>query len=139
MEKSKIATGTCLCRAVTISFPLQKDTFDACHCGVCRKWSGGPALTVDGGSNVTFGGQEFITTFSSSDWAERGFCKRCGTHLFYRLKQSGFHNFPMGLIENTNHLKFHTQIFIDMKPENYAFANKTEQMTQTEVFAKYGG
>jgi len=137
MGNSETATGTCLCGAVTVSFPLEKDTFDACHCGMCRKWGGGPALTVDGGTNVKFQGEEFITTHNSSDWAERGFCKRCGTHLFYRLKESGFHNFPLGLLQNTENLRFHLQIFVDMKPENYSFANKTEEMTQAEVFAKY--
>jgi hypothetical protein len=121
MTKQKIATGTCLCKAVTVTFPFQKETFDACHCGMCRNWGGGPALTVDGGTSVTFEGQEFITVYSSSDWAERGFCKRCGTHLFYRLKESGFHNFPLGLVSETDHLKFHTEIFIDMKPNSYSF------------------
>ena len=24
----------------------------------------------------------------SSAWAERGFCKNCGSHLFYRLKEN---------------------------------------------------
>jgi hypothetical protein len=139
MEKSKVATGKCLCGAVTVSFPLAKETFDSCHCGMCRKWSGGPALTVDGGTKVCFTGQDFITTYESSEWAERGFCKRCGTHLFYRIKESGFHNFPLGLLEDTQNFKFHQQIFIDMKPENYSFANKTDVMTQTEVFAKYSG
>lgn len=137
MENSKNATGKCLCGSVIVSFPLDKETFDACHCGMCRKWGGGPALTVDGGPNITFKGKEFITTYNSSEWAERGFCKQCGTHLFYRLKESGFYNFPLGLLDNASQLKFHTQIFVDMKPENYSFANKTEQMTQAEVFAKY--
>jgi hypothetical protein len=130
-------SGKCLCGGVTVSFSLEKQTFDACHCGMCRKWGGGPALTVDGGSKIQFTGEDLIATYDSSEWAQRGFCKRCGTHLFYRLKQSNFHNFPLGLIENTEHLKFGLQIFIDRKPDHYSFANKTETMTQAEVFAKF--
>ena len=137
MKDLKHTKGSCLCGAVSVSFDREKDTFGACHCGMCRKWGGGPALTVDASANVQFSGEEFISTYSSSEWAERGFCKRCGTHLFYRLKQSGFHNFPLGLLEGTDHFQFHQQIFVDRKPEAYSFADKTEQMTEAEVYAKY--
>lgn len=134
---SNKTNGSCLCGAVTVTLTLEKDTFDACHCGICRKWGGGPALTVDAGADVQFQGEENISVYDSSEWAQRGFCKRCGTHLFYRLKESGFCNLSMGFLQKTDHLKFHTQIYIDMKPANYSFANKTEQMTEAEVIAKY--
>lgn len=137
MKNVKTAIGTCLCGAVTLSFDLTTEIFDACHCGMCRTWSGGPALTVDGGSDVAFKGEGFITTYDSSAWAERGFCKSCGTHLFYRFKHSKHYNFPLGLLKNVEHLQFKMQIFIDRKPEQYSFANKTEQMTEAEVFAKH--
>jgi len=131
-------TGKCLCGSVSVSMDLEKDTFDVCHCGMCRRWGGGPAFSIDGGKGIKFSGEEFITTYSSSDWAERGFCKRCGTHLFYRLKNSDFCNFPVGLMENSAPFKFHMQIFIDSKPDSYEFANQTEKMTEAEVFAKFG-
>lgn len=134
---NKTARGTCLCGSVTLSFKIQKETFDACHCGMCRKWGGGPALSVDAGSQMVFTGTEFISTYQSSDWAERGFCNKCGTHLFYHLKPTGFRNVPLGLLENADQLKFDLQIFIDKKPLNYSFANQTKLMTQKEVFALY--
>lgn len=134
---SKKANGTCLCGAVTVTVTLTKGTFDACHCGMCRKWGGGPAFTVDAGADVQFQGREHITLYDSSEWAQRGFCKRCGTHLFFRLKESDFCNLSMGLLEGTDQFEFHTQIYIDMKPENYSFANQTEQMTEAEVIARY--
>ncbi len=137
MNKAKIATGTCLCGRVSMSFALEKDTFDACHCGMCRKWGGGPALAVHAGKDVSIKGEEFITTYDSSEWADRGFCKQCGTHLFYRLKQTGSYFPPLGLLSNVEHLKFHMQIFIDMKPSHYSFAEKTEHMTEAEFLANY--
>ena len=94
----KTATGSCLCKTVQVEFPLEQEVFDACHCGMCRKWGGGPAFTVNGGLKASFKGEEFISIYRSSEWAERGFCKACGTHLFYRLKESGFCNFQ----ENNN-------------------------------------
>jgi hypothetical protein len=137
MKNFKTAVGACMCKAVSLSFSLGEEVFDACHCSMCRKWGGGPAFTVAGGHKVAFKGEESITTYSSSAWAERGFCKTCGTHLFYRLKETGFYNFPLGIIENNEQLKFHLQIFIDNKPEHYSFENQTALMTEAEVIAKY--
>lgn len=135
----KIAQGQCLCGVVKVSFPFENDHFDACHCGMCRKWGGGPAMTVHGGTTPTFTGAESIAVYNSSDWAERGFCKHCGTHLFYRLKQAKMHFIPVGILEKSDHLQFHVQIFVDKKPKNYDFANKTEMMTEAQVFAKHTG
>ena len=33
-----------------------------------------------------FNGEENIERYSSSAWAERGFCKRCGSSLLYRFE-----------------------------------------------------
>lgn len=137
MEIANKKQGACLCGSVGVLIELDGHNFDACHCNMCRKWSGGPALTIDGGKNVSFTGEEFIATYSSSAWAERGFCKGCGTHLFYRLKDSNYCNFSFGLFEDTDDFKFHMQIFIDSKPSCYEFANQTEKMTEAEVLAKF--
>ncbi|MEK7358697.1 MAG: GFA family protein [Bdellovibrionota bacterium] len=134
---SKKQTGRCMCGSVTVEFDLEKEVFDACHCGMCRKWGGGPALTVDGGTDVRFKGEENISVYDSSEWAQRGFCKKCGTHLFYRLKETGFRNLPLGLLDGNENFKFHLEIFIDKKPEGYSFSEPTTKMTEEQVFAKY--
>ncbi|WP_339900516.1 GFA family protein [Paraglaciecola polaris] len=57
---------------------------DACHCASCRKWSGGPLLAIDCGTDVSISPTDNITVYDSSQWAQRGFCRHCGTDLFYR-------------------------------------------------------
>lgn len=133
----KTIHGKCLCGGVAVSMDLEKDTFDCCHCGMCRRWGGGPLFTIDKGLNLKIKGDENIGVYDSSDWGQRGFCKRCGTHLFWQMKGTDFRNFPLGLFEGTDHLKFGLQIFVDRKPHNYDFANKTKTMTEAEVFAKF--
>jgi len=86
---------------------------------------------------VGFEGAEYISTFSSSEWAERGFCQVCGTHLFYRLKQDGHYAIPVGLFGDNGEWTFAEQIFIDQKPSFYSFAESTRNLTGTEVFAQY--
>lgn len=133
----KLQKGSCLCGSVEVSSSSEEKSFHACHCGICRKWGGGPALTVDAGKNISTKGDEYISVYESSAWAERGFCKRCGTHLFYRLKETDYINYSLGLFENYESFKFREQIYIDHKPGNYEFANPTEKLTEAEVIAKF--
>jgi len=111
---------------------------DSCHCSICRRWGGGPALAVEASGGVKFKNESAISTFSSSDWAERGFCSNCGTHLYYKLKDNKFWSAPLCLLDNQSELKFMTQIFVDHKPENYEFTNKTKMMTEADVLQAFG-
>lgn len=131
-------SGQCLCGAVTVHVELEKASFDACHCSMCRRWGGGPLLAVGVEDRMRMEGAENVSVYSSSDWAERGFCKHCGTHLFYRLKGEQLYSVPLGLIEGDLPWTFSEQIFIDEKPPCYEFANETHNMTAAEVFEKYG-
>lgn len=94
-------------------------------------------MAVDCGTDVSLEGEESITVFSSSEWAERGFCSKCGSHLFYRLKESKQYMMSVGIFEDDETFVFDHQVFIDEKPAFYHFANKTSDMTGAEVFAKY--
>lgn len=137
MPGKSVGKGGCLCGAVRVSAPKMSVHAGACHCGMCRKWTGGPLLAVDCDSEVSFEGVENVTVYSSSEWAERGFCKKCGGHLFYRLKQGNRYIVPVGVFDNPDTFVFDHQIFIDEKPAFYAFANQTKNMTGAEVFAQY--
>ena len=72
------AEGRCLCSAVTFVAEGVAAELHVCHCSMCRRWAGGPTFSTDVGS-VTFSGEENIQRYDSSTWAERGFCKRCGS------------------------------------------------------------
>ncbi len=132
-------TGSCLCGAVHITAHQARDRVGACHCSMCRTWSGGPLMAVDCGVEVEIEGKDHVTVFESSDWAERGFCSVCGSHLFYRLKQSGGYIMAAGIFTDQTGFTFDHQVFIDEKPNYYDFANDTHDMTGAEVLAKFSG
>jgi hypothetical protein len=132
------AKGGCLCGAVDFTAYKASSKVGACHCSMCRKWGGGPFMAVMCGNEVSFDGEENIAIYNSSEWAERGFCKQCGSHLFYRLKQNQEHYIPAGLFEDQKVFTFVSQVFIDRKPPFYSFANETKNMTEAEAFALYG-
>lgn len=95
-------------------------------------------MAVDAGTDVTFEGNENITVYNSSDWAQRGFCNKCGSSLFYRLKETGQYVLSPTLFDEANFI-FDHQIFIEEKPSYYEFANETKNMTGEEVFKMFSG
>ena len=128
--------GSCLCGSVTITAQDNVE-MGACHCGMCRRWGGGPLMSVHCGNEVKIAGSENISTYQSSDWAERAFCCKCGSHLYYRLIPANEYVVPIGLFQEGVEFQFKEQIFIDKKPAYYGFENPTENLTEAEVFAKY--
>lgn len=139
MEPETEQQGACLCGAVRITARPTNNNLGACHCTMCQKWGGGPLLAIECGNTVKFEGAEQIRIFDSSDWAERGFCQKCGTHLFYRLKKEEHYAIPVGLFDGNSQWRFTEQIFIDSKPSFYSFSEKTRNLTGEEAFAQYSG
>ena len=130
-------TGSCLCGAVRIAAPAGRHRVGACHCRMCQKWAGGPLMAMNCGAEVRLEGQDDVAVYDSSQWAERGFCRRCGSHLFYRLKHDGTYIVLPGLFDDSHGLVFDHQVFIDEKPPYYAFAGRTRDLTGAQVFALY--
>lgn len=128
--------GSCLCGAVKVVAPGLSSSLGVCHCSMCRKWSGGPFMAVDAGTDVSFEGEENIGIYDSSDWAQRGFCKTCGTNLFYKLKETGQYIMSPTVFDESDFV-FDHQVFIEEKPAYYEFANETKNMTGEEVFAMF--
>lgn len=127
--------GKCLCGKVRVT-ATTKTAVDACHCGDCRTWGGGPLMTVEC-EEIQFEGGAHISVYDSSDWAQRAFCSGCGSHLYYRLKAGGPYSVPVGLFAGDDGLEFDRQIFVDDKPAFYAFENDTKMLTGAEAFAQF--
>ncbi len=94
-------------------------------------------LAIDSAEIKTISGESHISRFDSSEWAQRGFCSQCGTHLFYFLKPANHYHFPIGLFDTQADFNMTHQIFIDEKPGYYSFSNETQNMTGAEVFAHF--
>lgn len=136
MANTRIGTGSCLCGAVSFRAKNMTNRVGACHCSSCRKWGGSAFMEVDCGPDVEFEGVDKLSIYDSSEWAERGFCAACGSHLFYRLKATQDHMMLVGLFDDDSDLVFERQVFIEAKPHYYEFANSTENLTGEELFAQ---
>lgn len=77
-------TGGCQCGAVRYAWTIPPTHSSVCYCRMCQKASGQPMMGFTGGKreHLTWTrGQPSI--FQSSNLAQRGFCKDCGTPLTY--------------------------------------------------------
>ncbi len=74
-----------MCGAIEYSFSADRLDVTACHCGQCRKWSGHVWASVNAAydSLKVAKGEDQLGWFRSSDYARRGFCKSCGSALFW--------------------------------------------------------
>jgi hypothetical protein len=137
MTETKVGAGSCLCGAISFTAKRMSDSVAACHCNSCRKWGGSAFMEVNCGAEVVFENEAKLSVFDSSEWAQRGFCSECGTHLFYRLKETQEHMMPVGLFDDDSGFVFKRQVFVDEKPDYYQYANKTEDLTGEELFAQF--
>jgi hypothetical protein len=82
-----LAHGGCLCRAVTFVVDAASKWCAHCHCSVCRRAHGAGFVTwlgcVEDAVRID-DSEEMLRWFRSSPEAERGFCGRCGSTLFFR-------------------------------------------------------
>lgn len=132
-----VHNGRCLCGAIEMQ-GLGEASVASCHCEMCQRWHGGPSLSANfvDGIQITKG-EDNVGWYKSSDWAERGFCKTCGSTLFYRLLDGGMIMGESGSFDMPKGLKITEHYFIDEKPDYYDIADDAPQLTGAEVFAKY--
>ena len=136
MENKRV-TGRCLCGAVHISIDIAMNDLGVCHCRNCQRWTGGPLFEIEAGSDVVIQGQELVSAYASSSWAERGFCKQCGSHLYIKDLRNGDYGIPPGLFKDLPDIRLNRQIFSDHKPAFYEFSNKTTNITSEFIYKHF--
>ena len=143
-EKTFESNGACMCGKVTYKATL-KTGAGACHCGMCRQWSGGPFMAAHAAGEVAFNGEQYISKYSSSQWAERGFCNQCGSNLFYYLLPrpglpNGEHILSAGTVADQSKFNFDNEVYIEHAPGWYQFADEVSRtrLTEADIMAMYG-
>lgn len=101
---------------------------------MCRRW-GGPFAGF-GAESFAIEGDEQIGIYRSSEWAERAFCRKCGSNLWYRFIPGDHHSFLAGLFDLPDNFAIDEQIFVDEKPRWYDLAQQTTMKTGAEIIAE---
>ena len=90
MTNNPMFEGGCLCGAIRFRATAHPLRGVMCHCEICRRHSGAPALAF-----VHFPAEAFAwleaqpSWFRSSQFAERAFCPACGSTLGMREEVLG--------------------------------------------------
>ena len=133
--------GGCLCGAVRfkVTPKTNADNVDVevCHCRMCQSHIGGPLFGVDCEPRLEIEDDSSLGAYASSDWAERCFCKVCGTSLFWRMKDGSHLNVNAGAFDALPNPTLAKEIFIDEKPAYYDFKQDTKKLTGEEVIALF--
>ena len=137
MTKLSSATGHCLCGAVKFNATEVDTQMHVCHCGMCRRHAGGPTMSVHVGE-IKFEGEGDILRYQSSDYAERGTCRKCGSHLFYHLLQPDMYIMSIGAFDDQSKFTIAGEIYVDSKPGGYAFAGDHTRETEAEFLKRIG-
>jgi hypothetical protein len=119
-EQTTKASGACLCGSVAyeVSGPLTGVIY--CHCAQCRKTSGHYlAATSCQREDFSLTKDEGLRWFQSSPEAERGFCERCGSSLFWSFKDAPSISIMPGSLDLPTDLKADAHIYVDDASDYY--------------------
>jgi hypothetical protein len=116
----QVATGGCLCGAVRYSVLGEMRPVVACHCSQCRKTSGHfVSATAVQREDLAIEDDGAVTWFRSSSKAQRGFCKVCGSNLFWQGDEAGHTSIMAGTLDGPTGLRTAAHIFLDDKGDYY--------------------
>jgi hypothetical protein len=123
--------GSCLCGAVRFAVEGELTAPSACHCTICRKTSGHyyaglgaprARVTIEGGDNVTW--------YRSSEKVRRGFCRICGSQLFFDPIHRDWIGLAMGAFDGPTGTRLSMHIFTADKGDYYDIADGLPQKEQ---------
>ena len=120
--------GSCLCGAIKFEVSGELAAPNACHCTMCRKHSGHFEASTDvPRDRLTVEGEENITWYQSSKKVRRGFCKVCGSSLFFDPPHMDWIAVSMGAFDGPTGTDLHIHIFVAEKGDYYAISDGLPQ------------
>ena len=121
-------SGSCLCGGVEFEVTGALRDVVACHCTQCRKTSGHHvAATACDDDDLKFNKLDTLAWYRSSETAERGFCSRCGSSLFWRSSGSNSTSIMSGTLDGKTGLRLSGHIHCATKGDYYEITDGLAQ------------
>jgi hypothetical protein len=112
--------GTCGCGSVafTVQGPLGDVSW--CHCSKCQRFYGGPGayILIPRGA-IAFQRRDGLAWWDASPTVQRGFCKQCGSSLFFSDSNESTLAVCAGSLIPPTGMKSTMHIFVGSKPDWY--------------------
>jgi len=117
--------ASCLCGGIQLKTHGYHRDVENCHCLQCMKTHGHyAAYTNLQEQNVKFLNKRTLKWFRSSKRAKRGFCRKCGASLFFKLIGSNNISIAAGMFNGPTKLKTRMNIFVEGKLDYYKLDNR---------------
>ena len=116
----EVRTGRCLCGAVRFATrgPLRGVIY--CHCGQCRRQTGHfVAATAVADDRIAIDGEDMLSWYAASSDARRGFCRACGSLLFWKAEGLSRISVMAGSFDRPTGLAGMSHIFVADKGDYY--------------------
>ena len=114
-------SGGCLCGAVRYELTPPLRPVVACHCRQCRRTSGNfVSATAAPRQRFALTNDEGLEWFRSSQGAKRGFCRVCGSSLFWSAEELDTISIMAGTIDGETGLRTVAHICVADKGDYYA-------------------
>ncbi|WP_106744574.1 GFA family protein [Yoonia maritima] len=124
-----MAKGSCDCSAVSFEVSGLGAEVTICHCGQCRRTSGHQWASIHASfDKVVFTNEQGLTWYKSSAFAKRGFCKSCGSSLFYRMNDDDSISIAPGCLDQPTGLTIGKHIFVKDKADYYEIIDDAPQI-----------
>jgi len=124
-------TGGCLCGAVRYRAGAPLREVIACHCSQCRRQSGHfAAHTSVPLDRFWLERDTALTWYRASPAAERGFCRVCGSSLFWKPSDEPRISITAGSLDGPTGLSISHHIFCADKGDYYEIGDGKPQLTQ---------
>jgi len=122
--------GSCDCGKVIFHVENIRESITVCHCSQCRRTSGHlwASTHASAFSDLHFSSDEGLTWYISSDFAKRGFCKFCGSSLFYRMNDEEGVGIAAGCLDAPTNTQIGKHIFVKDKGDYYSITDDAPQI-----------
>lgn len=127
-DTGTITTGGCLCGAVRYEVQGRlRDVID-CHCSMCQRLHGGHGPHSKARkANIRITHDAGLAWYQTSSIARRGFCRICGSGLFWEPFELDATGILAGTLDGPTGLKTMGHIFVAEKPDFYQITDDLPQ------------
>lgn len=116
--------GGCLCGAVRYEVRGPLRDIVNCHCTMCRRLHGAfGAHSKARKADIDIVEDDGLAWYATSERARRGFCRACGSHLFWEPVDQDATGIVAGTLDPPTGLKTLGHIFTAEKPDFYEIAD----------------
>jgi hypothetical protein len=126
-------SGGCQCGAVRFHATELRDNPHVCYCRMCQKAMGNlfAALVGVRYEHLTWT-RGTPSRFASSEHVDRGFCKDCGTPLFYHYRDGPHLSMAIGAFDEPHRIPILYQMGLEGRHPTIPNLNTVEEVGTTE-------